>query len=50
MVLVVYLAVLGLIVGLPISAIGQIRRNRDCVQELERRVDELESGSGPSRS
>jgi hypothetical protein len=45
-----YLAVLGLIVGLPIWAIGQVRRNRDRVREPERRVDELERGSGPNRS
>jgi hypothetical protein len=45
-----YLAMLGLIVGLPIWAIGLIRRNRDRIRDLERRVDELEGGSGPSRS
>ena len=45
-----YLAMLGLIVGLPIWAIGLIRRNRDRIRDLERRVDELEGGSGPGRS
>jgi hypothetical protein len=45
-----YLAVLGLIVVLPIWAIGQIRRNRARLQELERRVDQLEGGRRPDRS
>lgn len=49
MVLGVYLIVIGLIIALPFWAIGQIRRNRSRVDELERRIVELESQARPER-
>ncbi|HEY7970686.1 MAG TPA: hypothetical protein VID95_11880 [Candidatus Limnocylindrales bacterium] len=49
MVLGVYLIVIGLIIALPFWSIGQIRRNRSRVDELERRIVELESQARPER-
>jgi type III secretory pathway component EscT len=45
-----YLVVIGLVIALPFWAIGQIRRNRRRVDQLERRVTELESRRGPDRT
>jgi len=45
-----YLVVIGLVIALPFWAIRQIRRNRGRVDQLERRVAELESRLGPDRT
>ena len=45
-----YLVVIGLVIALPFWAIRQIRRNRSRVDELERRIDELENLLGPGRT
>jgi hypothetical protein len=41
-IVVVWVILIGLVLALPFWVIGQIRRSRDRVDALERRIDELE--------